>query len=205
LIANQIAQGYATTGVSGVVLMNQYGARFFDSPMLCSFLKVLSQKSRFLKPSAVANFKFSSKKPRIVNWPDWNQPTAASVTNNPPDLDGSSVVTRQLLRGCTVSIFILRGTAATDGTATAGYRIGIGNASVLIQARIECDWQAISPNYQTASHYQGTQGFSSGACGYPLPITAVYPIVDVVNTTTGARVPITTNPNTITDQDMTEL
>lgn len=199
LIANQNAAAPlpATTGVKLPPVSTDYGTRPFDLPSLVKFVHIKSSKCYFLKPNAAISLKVTRRKPKLVNWLDYALPTSASSTQGSPDTDGSTPVGRQALKGATFSLFILRGTVASNSAASAGFRVGVGNADILVQACIEIDYQVVAPNVQTAAMYQGLQGFSTGAGYYPLPLTGVYQVIDTVNTTTGARVPITTNPYTI--------
>lgn len=206
LLANQVAVAPfgATAGIKQPPLATDYGCRPFDLPLFCKYVKVLKSRTHYLRPNGVKTFTFKNKKPKVVNWLDYAVASTASPSAAAPDPDGSTSI-RQLPRGSAFSLFILRGTAATNVAATAGYRAGIGNASVLIVSKVEVNYQVITPNLQTAAMYQGLQGFSAGAAYYPMPITGVYQMIDTVNTTTGARVPITTNATTLPDTDMTTL
>lgn len=205
LITNTAAAtafGSATTNVKTPILSTDYSCRPFDIPNLCKFVHIKSSKSYFLKPNQARVFSYTRSKPKLVNWLDYQFPTSASSTNGAPDATGATAVAREMVKGATFSIFVLRGTVATDSAANTNFKYGIGNADVLVQAKAEIDYQVVAPNYQTSALYQGIQGYSSGACGYPLPLTGVYQVIDTVNTTTGARVPITSNADVIPDVSM---
>lgn len=205
LIVNTAALGAfatSTTNIKTPMVSTDYSCRPFDIPNLCKFVHIKSSKSYFLKPNQARVFSYTRSKPKLVNWLDYQFPTSASSTNGAPDATGATAVAREMVKGATFSIFVLRGTVATDSAANTNFKYGIGNADVLVQAKAEIDYQVVAPNYQTSALYQGIQGYSSGACGYPLPLTGVYQVIDTVNTTTGARVPITTNPDVIPDISM---
>jgi len=203
-ISNQNASA-DSVGAAGVAktLHTTYGASIFDLPNLCTFVKVVkAYNPRFLKPNQAINLAYRLKHPKIVKWNDYSQPTSDSDTSGAPAADGKTECPRPILKGASFSIFVIRGTAATNVAANNRYELGVGNASVLIQAKVRVDFQVINPNQVSAQTMQAVQGFAAGECSYPMPITGVYQIHDVVNPTTGARVPITSTEDVIPDFNM---
>lgn len=183
------------TGVTGQALSTTYGATPFMNPRFTSTVQVLRSKTYTLAPGRSIKLGYSLNKPRLWKNEDFNFGLA-------PDGDGSSLTARAILKGQHFSVFCLRGTFATNSANNAGYRTGVGNASVGVIYHHEIHYATISPQVMQASAMNALPGFAFGGAAYPLPIVATQPF-STINETSGARVLATTFADTINDAEMT--
>lgn len=183
------------TGVTAQTLSTTYGATPFMNPRFTASVQVLRSKTYQLAPGRSIKLGYSLNKPRLWKNEDFNFGLA-------PDGDGSSLTARAILKGQHFSVFCLRGTFATNSANNAGYRTGVGNASVGIIYHHEIHYATITPQVMQASAMNALPGFAFGGAAYPLPIVATQPF-STINETSGARVLATTFPDTINDAEMT--
>lgn len=188
-------QSGPATGITPQILATTYGAEVFDNPRFTAAVQVLYSKKYYMKPNKCITLSFSKKSPRLWKTEDFNFGAA-------PDADGSTSTARTCLKGQTFSVFVIRGTFATNSANTAGYRVGAGNAAVGILYSHKVHYAVITPSVMQTSANNALPGFGFGGCAYPLPIVATQPF-STINETTGVRVLGTTFPDTINDSEMT--
>jgi len=158
--------GVPPTGVTSQVLYTTYGATPFMNPRFVSSVHVLHSKTYRMAPGKSIKLRYTNRKPRLWKNEDFNFGQVS-------DGDGSNAVKRGILKGQTFSVFVLRGTYASNLTNAAQYRIGAGNASVGIIYQHKVHYACIAPQIMQTSAMNALAGFDS--CHYPLPIVANQP------------------------------
>jgi len=186
----------AATGVGDTLASTTYGTTPFDNPVFTRFNKVIRSKRYVIPPGGSIIISIKTSRPRLVHYRDYVQDT----TTTAPDADGSTAVSKQLLKGGTYSVFMARGTVASDLSNDAGYRVGIGNVHLSLINNVRIDYGYIRPQARYGSVLPSVAGFTEGDCAYPLPIVANQPY-STINDGTGVRVLATSQPFTIVDAD----
>lgn len=134
--------------------------------------KILKVKKRELQPGRSLKIKYSFKKPKQYNWAN-----LCSTIGGPggPYAAGSTGVPFVVRKGQCLSMFMAKGTIATNATANANYQVGISNVNLGMEYMYRYHYNYATSTQASATSQQSIPGFSSQSATTPLPMVANVP------------------------------
>lgn len=153
-----------------------WGATLFQNPRFCRWFKIVKVKKYTILPARMIKIGYSMKKYRMIDQATHN----AGVL---PDADGSTVLSKQLLRGSSVSVFCVQGMFASNTAGDTGFEFGIGNATLGVISEIDVVYHYAQPTTPQNSAQVQAGGFTTGSAFYPAPIVQNQPISVITATT----------------------
>lgn len=141
-----------------------FGGTLFMNPRFTAHVKILKVKTRTLKPCATWFLGYKTRKPSIHPLERFNYGVLPSAT-------GAVLPFREISRGQTFSVFMARGTIATNQSApAAGHQIGICNWSLGFVYQVKLHYLLAYPEDNVSSAVTQGAAFSVGVDRVPAPL-----------------------------------
>lgn len=150
---------------------NDPGATVFQNPRFVALYKVISTKTRRLRPGKSFSLRYTLKKPRLLK----NEeiiPSGIAGTGNPK---------YQMYKGTSFSVFVIKGTIARYNFAAPGYYTGIGPAAVAIEYEKTVTYKFVTGQVSTSSVANHVPGFGESIATFPLGYINTHPDSVVVH------------------------
>lgn len=154
--------------VSGSAFSTQLGVTPFNYHKAMTWLKCTKVRKWLLNPSKAKRITYSYKKPRLFSSTRLTQAAGGTPQNNIPDL-------YQILKGQSVSIYVFRGTVATDDSADENFRVGITGVNVSFETTQQYSWVVGQQTAAVSGSLPAVPGMQDESASVPLQIFSVVP------------------------------
>jgi hypothetical protein len=180
------ATASAVVTVSSCVSYGTLGITPFMNPWIKQFFKIAKPRYMWLKPGMTKKIVYRLKRPQVFANEYYNgsgpSGLGAGVTNAGSGPVGPTTII-QLRRGHGISLFVAKGTYATNTGARAAYTVGLSNINLGLVYEIKMHYSLLAPNSDSVTVIANIPGFSVNSAAVPAPVVINQPAsVIAVNT-----------------------
>lgn len=140
-----------TTGMGVPINYFDYGVTPFDNPSFTRQFKIGKVRGFKLQPGETKTIKYTYRGNKCFNMQRIVPFEPANSTNQALDQ----------LKGTAISVFSIKGSLAYKADASAGYKVGVGNAAVGMIYKTKIRWTYIDPNYETRNIVNDLPGYAN--------------------------------------------
>lgn len=178
----KIAQSNVNAGMGTAVNYYDYGVTPFDNPAFVRQFKIVKVRKWTLAPGETKQIKYVYRGNRCI--------TMSRIV--PFDQTNSSNYAIDQMRGTAISVFTIKGTLSYKTDATAGFKVGVGNASVGCIYKTRIRWTYLDPNVEQRTILNELPGYSDGQ-GQTPSIPIFRGLVNVAAASGGTSAPASIN------------
>lgn len=147
-----------------------YATPYMSNPFVTQF-KILKVKKRTLMPARWWTLKYARLKPKQFNLGKFMQGGVFDASTDEPTI--------KMARGDTFSLFVAKGTAASNEESNAGFEIGLSNVNLLVELMVNVAFCQVKGELQATAGGTRLAGFGNSA-QIPLPQVQNQPLYTII-------------------------